>query len=447
MHRRTLVLILLLAGHLALAIERSSGSTAARGAQSSAANIAGRSGSVQVADRTFIDEEGPFLALGTTLFWALWGFEHDRARLGRNLEAIADAGFDYVRVLAAVGPSGWTDRTVDPTEQGRARRIAALTDWAYDRYGLRVQWTIFGGVGRTPTPESRAQVIDRFAAAIAGREAKVLAVEIANEGWQNGFPRASGQRELKALAARLRPRYEGLLATTAPRPDDCEAQRAWYAGTPASLVTLHLPRDNRQWAVLDAVWRSGKLSCRDVPHAYANNEPIGPYSSGRDEREPLALATAAALSWASGIGAYVLHSGAGIRGGGVEDRRLGRPANIWETERWSVTTAALACVRFTLPPDLPGWTRVREDARDHPFATGNGRRATAVRAAAIRGPRFVAIPVDVGRSTTLVARRSMRVRVVHPLSCSTLAHRRLADGQSLRLEPKPGTQIVIGEFE
>jgi len=420
------------------------------GDPSSTGTIAGRSGTVHARERVFADDEGAFLALGTTLFWALWGYEHDRDRLGRNLAAASYAGVDYVRVLAIVGPDGWRDRTVDPRDAGWPRRIGALTDWAYGAYGLRVQWTIFGGVETTPTEADRRTAVDRLAAALAGREHKLFGVEIANEGWQNGFPGASGQRELKRLAARVRQRYPGLLATTAPRTADCGSQTAWYSDSPATFVTLHLPREARQWDVIREASHDGRLSCRGVPAAYASNEPIGPYSSVRDDGDPLRLAMSAALSWVSGMGAYVLHTGPGIRGGGAEDRREGRPANLWETDNWGAITAALACVRFTLPPDVPNWTRKRDSARDHPFET----RAVAGRGPAIRhhpaavdGRRFVTLPLGIEHPVRLVAREPMRVRVVHPVTCSTLLHRRLDRGEALRLDADLPAALVVGHRE
>ena len=447
---RTVAIVLAVIAHAALAVERPSGDERpAAGRSSSTVTIAGRPSVVHAEGSAFVDENGPFLALGTTLFWGLWGYEHDRDRLGRNLAAVSYAGFDYIRVLGIVGPEGWRDRTVDPRDSRWAGRVAELTDWAYDRYGLRVQWTVFGGVDSTPTPASRATAVERLARALEGRQHKVFAVEVANEGWQNGFGGDSGRQELKRLAARVRSRYEGLLATTAPRSIDCEAQAALYAGSPATLVTLHFPRVEHQWTVLHDAWRSGRLSCAGLPDAYANNEPIGPYSSGRDDRDPLRLAMAAAVSWMSGVGAYVLHTGPGIRGGGAEDRRARRPANIWETEHWGATTAALECVRFTLPPDLPAWTRRRGDARDHPFETraASGRRAAVGQhPAAVNGRRFVMLLPDISRAADLVARRPMDVRVVHPQTCSTLAHRRLDRGDALRLATDPRAAIVVGQW-
>ena len=59
--------------------------------------------------------------------------------------------------------------------------IAGLTDLAYDKYGLRVQWTLFGGAPSTPPGRAREALVDRFATMSRGREHKIFAFEIANE--------------------------------------------------------------------------------------------------------------------------------------------------------------------------------------------------------------------------------------------------------------------------
>ncbi len=76
-----------------------------------------------------------------------------------------------------------------------------MTDLAYDRYGMRVQWTLFGGAPFTASATSRTALVDRFAALARGREHKIFAFEIANEAWQNGFRGAQGLSELRNLAS------------------------------------------------------------------------------------------------------------------------------------------------------------------------------------------------------------------------------------------------------
>lgn len=416
-----------------------------------------RSGIVHASGRVFADDGGPFLALGTTLFWALWGFEHDRERLGRNLEAVRKAGFDYIRVLAVVGPNGWSDRAVDPNDRGWDERVSQLTDWAYDTHGLRTQWTVFGGVATVGTPGKRLEVVDRLAAALKGRHEKVFAVEIANEGWQNGFGGVEGRRELKRVAERLRGSYPGLLATTAPPSTSCGQQLAYYDESPSTFMTLHFARgrgDDDRWAAVAEPWEATRTRCPGVPSAISSNEPVGPYSSVREERDPLRLTLSAATSWLAGVGAYVLHTGAGIRGGGSEDLERGRPANVWEVEEWRRTSEGLQCLRATLPADLSGWTR-REGSRGRPFhdvgsvdpKSGSAQRQSeALMLTATRERRFVTVLLDIGGRTPLRARRGLSYKAVDPLTCATLSEGELRRGQSLEVPTKAGGALVLGEW-
>jgi hypothetical protein len=416
-----------------------------------APRVSQRTGAVRAIDRGFVDDGGPFLALGTTLFWALWGVEHDKDRLAQNLETARSSGFDYIRVLAIVGPEHWTDRTVDPRTPNWGSNISALTDWVYDRHQLRIQWTIFGGIGTTPTVESRASAVDRFLKAIEGRHHKVFAIEIANEGEQNGFGGPAGWTEIKALATRVRRSYAGLLATTSPASVDCNRQTRLYAGSPASLRTLHFRRSDEgrnTWQLLEQPWRVGGGSCRGVPVASSSNEPIGPYSSVREERDPAILVTSAALTWTAGIGAYVLHTGAGIRGGGAEDRARGRPANLHDVDGWLEIVDGFHCLRSVLPPDLPDWERRDERDRRHPFSTTRSARDQPLwgaHVAAVKGSRFVTLLPGIRQRITLKARRAATVRAIEPLQCVPVFERVVGTGDSFTLPSEHAAVVILGE--
>jgi hypothetical protein len=410
-----------------------------------------REGLVRADGRMLVDDGGPFLALGATLFWALWGIEHDGERLAANLETVRRGGFDYIRALAVVGPGGWSDRTVDPRAANWAANVSALTDLAYDRYGVRVQWTIFGGLDNTRTAESRAAAVDRFLKAIDGRHHKVFAIEIANEGERNGFSGPAGWAELKALASRVREAYGGLLATTSPASLTCAAQSRLYAGAPASLLTLHFPRSDdgkNTWQLLEQVSRTAAAPCRGLPRAMSSNEPIGPYSSVREERDPARLVTSAAFTWMSGIGAYVLHTGAGIRGGGVEDRELGRPANLRDVDRWSGIADGLGCVRRVLPRDLPGWHHRVEGDRRHPFSIGGTsprRTARGPHVAADEGKHFVMLLTDIREPVTLTARVPAAFYAVEPLHCAVVLEQTVVQGDAIAVPTGHDALIIIGE--
>ena len=159
-----------------------------------------REGPVRADGHAVADAKGAFNALGATLFWGAWGYKFDRPRLERNFGVLRTAGVDYVRVLGSVGGTSWEDRQTDPRWSDYDAIIAGMTDLAYDRYGLRVQWTLFGGAPYTPAGPAREALVDRFAALARGREHKLFAFEIANEAWQNGFPGPEVPRSCAASA-------------------------------------------------------------------------------------------------------------------------------------------------------------------------------------------------------------------------------------------------------
>src|SRR3954464_5371224 len=82
-----------------------------------------RHGVVHGIQHAFADDGGMFLARGATMFWALWGYQHDRDRLGRNLTTLRGWNVDYIRVLGVVGAPGdqpgdsWRDRRIDPSAE------------------------------------------------------------------------------------------------------------------------------------------------------------------------------------------------------------------------------------------------------------------------------------------------------------------------------------------
>src|SRR5688500_13150054 len=160
-------------------------------------------GAVRAEGRAVADAAGPFNALGAILFWGTWAYKSDRARLERNLKVLSAAGVDYVRVLGSVGGTSWEDRETDPRWSDYDAIIAGMTDLAYDRYGLRVQWTLFGGAPFTPAGPAREALVDRFAQLSKGREHKIFAFEIANEARSNGFGGPEGVAELRRLGQRL----------------------------------------------------------------------------------------------------------------------------------------------------------------------------------------------------------------------------------------------------
>src|SRR5436309_5783333 len=82
-----------------------------------------RAGVVRLEGRTFVDDGGAYLAVGASLFWALWGYQHDRQRLEKHLDYLSRHGVDYIRVFGVIGPR-WADRIVDPRDRAWDQNLA-----------------------------------------------------------------------------------------------------------------------------------------------------------------------------------------------------------------------------------------------------------------------------------------------------------------------------------
>ena len=380
------------------------------------------------ADRHAVaDADGPFNALGATLFWGVWGYKFDRDRLERNLAALSEAGVDYVRVLGSVGGSSWSDRQVDPQWPDYDEVVGAFTDLAYDKYGLRVQWTLFGGAPFTPPGRARRALVDRFAVLARGREHKIFAFEIANEAGSNGFDGSAGITELRGLGARLSGKTAVLVALSDP---DARAECATYAGARVDAATWHYRRgfgDDGPWRPVRAPWgypAEYDTDCRgQLPTLVLNNEPLGPESSVRQDDDPARIAAAYILTFLANHGAYVFHAGPGIRGGGTADvdGSLRRHANFDELPSFTGIASALKTARNYLPEGLANWARHGPKAASAPL-TGPEHVY-----AATRGSDFVVLVLDLEKAV------QMRVRAL-----SSIVIRNVATGRVVKRLNAPG---------
>jgi hypothetical protein len=357
-------------------------------------------------------------------------------------------------VLGTVGePSSsaddsWHDRRVDPRQANFDRDIAEFTDWVYETYGLRVQWTILGSVGFAPERAARQALVRRFAAMSKGREHKLFAFEIANEGWRNGFPGEEGRAELRALAGWLASETAVLVAPSSPLEIVCEGAgglRELYEGAAADFATLHFDRtpenDSNIWGVVEAPWHFH--FCEGTPALAANNEPIGPESSVAATDDPLVLSMLALVSYGSGVGAFVMHSGPGVRGGGAADIEAGRTFNLWEPRNADRIAQALQTLEWLLPSDFANWKR-----RDS--AAGNSEQLVDVsdhrRLSKLycfsRGQQAVCGVAGIRGPVEIVSRRSMRATAYHPVTGRTLLTKSVQAGERIQLAADPAAVIL-----
>ncbi|MGB2717122.1 MAG: hypothetical protein WBC51_23270 [Vicinamibacterales bacterium] len=408
------------------------------------------SGRVRLAGHGVADDRGVFPALGGTLFWAAWGYKHDRPRLDAALKLLADHRFDYIRALGIVGRQPyWSGREIDWRWPDYTEVIAGLTDYAYDRFGLRVEWTIFADADQViPNPEDRVKLIDTFIAMSRGREHKIMHFEVANESWQNGFGGPDGIAQIRQLAKRLTEATDIPVAISDSEGHECGDHLALYKDTGADIQTEHFSRDLggplRGWGPVIAPW--SVRECAGLPTVVSNNEPVGPKSSIASESDPMRIIGGATASYMAGVGLYVFHTDAGV---------WGRTA-ISDMPNAAAILDGFAAMKAYLPADIVNWRRHRHDSKESPFIPYAGKARGAIwpdghdnGAAEVLGSdqdgRFFVLPIGIVNGLTLEARRNMEFDVLHPLTGVKLEHHALKPGETVR--PRPLQVIVIsGRF-
>jgi hypothetical protein len=392
-----------------------------------------RRGVTRVDGRAIADDDGPFAALGATLFWAAWAYRHDRARLDAHLQLLADHQFDYIRALGVVGRQPyWAGREIDWRWADYDAVIAGLTDHAYDRYGLRIEWTLFGDADQMiPEPADRERLVDRFLKMSAGREHKIMHFELANEAWQNGFGGPDGVRQLQSLTRRLASQTTIPVAISASDGHECADHQALYKGMDVEIVTEHFDRDVRgplgRWGPVAATWTI--RNCPDLPPVISNNEPIGPRSSVESETDPHYLLAGAVASYMASVGLYVFHTDAGVWGREPLLDMPGAPDML----------RGFAAMKRYLPPDIATWRRHTRDSKEHVFTSKGGVELFA----SVRQNRFFALALGLEDPMTIQPlHHPVSVEVLDLLTGRTLASHDLEIGEAITLEGRPAVVLT-----
>jgi hypothetical protein len=405
----------------------------------------------------FTDDGGPFNPLGATLFWALWGERHDTARLEANLSILAAAGVDYVRILGMVGAASWEDRIIDP----RAPDYGDVADRLLRRlarHGLRAQVTVFADAQvMMPAAADRRAFADAWVARANRNRDRVFALEVANEGWQNGFE----PDEMRGLGRRMADATAVPVALSSA-PDGPGEWCRLYSGSGVDFATVHYDRDisgaDGQWRPVWQPWGypgafdgsaatpAPEWACPGrLPPVAANNEPIGPFSSVAEDRDPVRLALAYVTTFVSGNGAHVFHASPGVRGGGAVDVARGRAASYGDLN--PAILASLSAMRRLLPPGLAGWRRHDAQSEAMPFAGFAEAivRGDLLRAFAATSPdgELVAVLLGIRRPMEVVARSAMELRAVLA-DGRTIARATLAAGDRWRVPANAPGLVLIG---
>lgn len=393
------------------------------------------SGIVRVSGRAVADDRGPFPALGVSLFWALWAYKHDPARLDTHLKLLADHNVDYIRALGVVGRQpAWAGRVIDSRWPDYDEMIAGLTDHVFDFYGLRIQWTIFGDADQmVPESADRVKLVDRFLSMSKGREHKIMHFEVANESWQNGFEGPDGLEELRTLARRLDAGTDIPVAASDSDGHECADHLAMYRGLNLQILTEHFPRagDDKtgRWAPVIAPWNVH--ACKGLPPVVSNNEPIGPLSSVASETDPVKIVAAAVASWMAGVGLYVFHTDAGVWG---RDSITAMPGA-------NAILDGLAAARRYVPGDIANWTPHRRTSEGHPFSVEGAIDTFA----SVKDDRFFVIAIGVDDAAEFTARRGVMFETIDALTGTRGKSRTLAPGGKTRVNGA-GMVVLQGRF-
>jgi hypothetical protein len=404
-----------------------------------------RAGSVRLDGRSLVDDTGHFNALGATLFSASRWYKTDRARLERNLDFLARNGYEYIRVLGQVG---WSGREIDPRWPDYDAVIAGLTDLAFDKYGIRVHWTIFGGIDFTPAPADRLALVDRFIAMSQGREQKIMFFETANEYWQNGFGGAAEQ-ELLDLTRHLNGATTILVAASSATDSNDELTLD-QAGV-ADLITVH--PDRNVGVAPDGPWRAvrqpwGEPNGNGVA---ADDEPIGPGSSVASERDPMRLVMHAVTAYISQLPFYTFHSRAGVGADYANCDALGTCDLNGDKDIADMPGAnSFMAMKRYMPAGIEAWSKQNHYWAGHPFnvygdgmlnfMTTDGAQNGVMRAYAAVSPagEFVVALLRIVGTLTLQAKAEMKFCAIHPVTGDLIGRYTLSAGQMVNLSGLEG---------
>lgn len=392
-----------------------------------------RTGLVKRCDHALCDEQGPFQALGATMFHAARLYRYDKEKLERNLKTLAENKFDYFRALGTVA---WAEREIDPKWSDYEETIRGVTDLAYDKYGLRVQWTIFGDAQKiVPSAEERRKVVEMFLRIANEKPHKVILLEVANEYYQNGFSGDEGIKQIRSFAKLLRDGSDVLVAVSAPRGGVDGEREALYGGSVADVLTFHTERavfsPDNYWRPVRQPW--GEPNFDGV--LGSNNEPIGPGSSVNCDQEPLRLIAQAVVTSISKVPFYVFHSRAGV---GSNSELCGLSGNMDLSQMPGI--ANMGIIKSYIPSDLSNWTkhnhywpgnpfRVYGDGKQDHMTTDGAKSGCMRNHAAVRGNDFLVIPTGIKKTCEMEPKTDVEFDIIDLVTGEVIEHKQLKAGQ------------------
>jgi hypothetical protein len=418
--------------------------------------VPGGTNLVRVNGRSLRDNNGPFLGLGASYFQALRRAKYDRARFTNDLAFLASKKMNYVRTLSMVGwyeawqgleiaPVSFVNRVGTPVAAWPDywQQFLDMIDIIYS-FGMRAQVTIFADAQLMPNKSARIAHMNTMLQNLAGREHKVILLEVANEAWQNGFPGDQGVADLREFAQYLNDRTEIPVAITSNHQDSFDSL---YAGSAADIATWHFSRDigtvEGGWLPVRDCYTLGNLTGRP---AVSSNEPIGPGSSVSSENDPIKLVTAAVFAWTANLPMYVYHTSAGVFGHVTFESMAGAGDYVH--------------LHNILPPDLSSWVRNDGLEATAPFTVFCNGQANKYwpdvssptsgcdrNIGSAKGKEFICVPMGIlSGGLTLQARRPVSFQAVNPLTGEVYKTYAIGTGAQITLPQGPGAYILKGTF-
>jgi len=293
-----------------------------------------------------------------------------------------------------------------------------LVDRVYS-YGMRTQITVFADADYVMSDPGQRSIFlnNLLSQVVAGREHKIILIEVANEYWQNGVSLSEVQQHGATLANNT----SVLVALSAPQGGKTQA-KVTYENTAADIATIHFSRTGGWVSVFDCNNVYGCSGClAGLPMKASNNEPVGPGSSVYSEEDPEKILMAAAITWGSKLPMYVFHSRPGITADNKNlssANQLSNPKSFRELFQKLGLEGRFSFLKSHLPDDLPNWPRGGTAWAGNPFTKSSGIYRSPASAS---GLSFVSYAVDVADSNqTLTAKVSLldvRVCSVVDMAC------------------------------
>jgi len=402
-----------------------------------------RSGLVRIHDRVWSDDVGDFRPLGATLFWTVWGWTNDQARLIQTFSWLAQRGVNFIRILGDVDWSGW-DMQMDSSTPDWESVLGACIDAAWE-HNLRTELTLWGGSGRDPLncAQRAVNVVG------AGRQHKVLAIEMANESFQNG-PSDEVMGEMLDICNPL-----GLL-TAMSSPGTSNDQLNDYVDRGARKGTVH--PDRNQGAHGERMVRQ-MWDFRNYHFGINNNEPAGPRSSVAECVDPSKLAMLRAMGIFCGVGAFVLHNGNGVSG--KPDPAHNRGGDLWTVPNIDAIHAAVYVADKRLPIGVETWNKTTQHggyaydgfenygqplAADSIWSDGILSYGCDRCYGAVAGSEFITMVSDVVDHVELRAGQHCSIVAYNVASAGTIGVYELQAGQTCQLSGNVPDVVIYGTF-